>query len=237
MHTLALSPVCWIYHEKLITWTVKASRRVITLVHAVIWWLTFIDIYTVNKDIPMRTRIVYRQCDWLHSPHFRVYPHESVTVSKQRETLTGFHPQINEGGNVKITRLHSRWNKTLAKKLLLNNAVTASWQTNIPKKSQIYFRSITSMLKTTKLKFEKPVRLTAFQKLQSVLSIAIFFKFVRPSLPFLYLLHCRRFCLISQHRQKRLRGRLSYNMHLKIFWQDLSNFNWIMFGHFVQRMC
>ena len=138
MHTHALSPVCWIYHEKLITWTVKASRRVITLVHAVIWWLAFIDIYTVNKDIPMRTRIVYRQCNWLHSPHFRVYPHESVTVSKQRETLTGFHPQINEGGNVKITRLHSRWNKTLAKKLLLNNAVTASWQTNIPKKSQIF---------------------------------------------------------------------------------------------------
>ena len=93
------------------------------------------------------------------------------------------------------------------------------------------------MLKTTKLKFEKPVRLTAFQKLQSVQSIAIFFKFVRPSLPFLYLLHCRRFCLITQHRQKRIRGRLSYNMPLKTFWQDLSNFNWIMFCHFVKRMC
>jgi len=40
------------------------------------------------------------------------------------------------------------------------------------------------MLKTTKLKSEKPVRLTAFQKLQSVQSIGIFFKFVGPSLPF-----------------------------------------------------
>ena len=58
--------------------------------------------------------------------------------------------------------------------------------------------------KTNKFKFEKPVRQTAFQKLQSVQSIVIFFNFVRPSLPFLDVQRCRRFRLVTQRRQKRL---------------------------------
>ena len=69
----------------------------------------------------------------------------------------------------------------------------------VPNISQVLYWQIDN-----KLKFEKPVRQTAFQKLQSVQSIVIFFNFVRPSLPFLDLQRCLRFRLLTQRRQKRL---------------------------------
>lgn len=43
-HTNAISPVSRIAFEKLVTWTVVASYSVVALLHAVIWWLAFVNI-------------------------------------------------------------------------------------------------------------------------------------------------------------------------------------------------